>query len=908
MNMEAFMIDPETWQSLTTALGWALIHFTWQGTLVALSLAGVLRILRGSSTNARYAAACVALLLMSSLPLVTITIISLSTPGKTASGSPPQFVAQPASEPQPVEIEPTIVPTRADIASASPRPWLLNRPVNITPLLPWMILLWMLGVVFFSLRMVGGWLYTQRLKSYGTRPLEEGWEQTLRRLCDRLRAPRSARLLESAMVKVPMVIGWLRPVILLPAGALTGLSPQQLEAIIAHELAHIRRHDYLINLLQAVVETLLFYHPAVWWVSRRIRQEREHCCDDLAVAVCGDALTYARALLEMEQLRAAGPQLAMAANGGLLMNRIRRLVGAQPKHADRFSGLFAGVIALTTLISAGAGAQILLQSSSRADRELVSARERESMKFNTAADTSGESNGADAGQQAGSVQDDRAAEALLPTLQSASWDVRKAAVERLAQIRGGRAAALLIAALKDEHVQVREQAVIGLGIRQDERLVEPLIAALTDRDWQVREQAAIALGRINDERAVEPLLKALLDSAGAVREQAARSLGKAGQERAVEPLINALQDQQEQVREAAAKSLGIIGDRRAVESLLKALQDADEQVRKKTVEALGLLKQSGDSSMSMMALRSLDPTERAVAACALGRFGAVSAIPALIGLLGDDTPIRPIKCWDSGGWSPARNTFKHETPGEQAAIALASLSQPAVEPLIAALNNGDPIVRRNAAWAIGEIRGGLRTNRTDAVDPLIKTLSDEDSWVRMAAAFSLGEMRPSQATESLIAALGDADWMVRRMAALALGEMKASAAVESLTSLSQRDEMELVRRQAAWSLGEIRDSQEGVRNLKFNGRLAGLTKTFEWKLKDPQGSKMARLKINGQIKSGNSVWTLRDPNGKSVFTAESGNAELSLDSGDLNAVPGTWTLQLEVKYATLDFEVQWSLR
>jgi HEAT repeat protein/beta-lactamase regulating signal transducer with metallopeptidase domain len=895
----------ETWGHIEV-LGWALIHFTWQGTLVALSLAGVLRMLRGSSTNTRYAAACVALLLMSSLPLFTIAIIGHSTLDKTASGPPPQFAARPASQPQPVEIEPAIVPTQTDMALSTPRPWLSIRPAPITPMLPWLILIWLSGVVFFSLRLAGGWFYTQCLKSYGTRPLGEGWEQTLLRLCDQLRAPRPARLLESALVKVPMVVGWLRPVILLPASALTGLSPQQLEAIIAHELAHIRRHDYLINLLQAVVETLLFYHPAVWWVSRRIRQEREHCCDDLAVAVCGDSLTYARALLEMEQLRAAGPQLAMAANGGSLMNRIQRLVGAQPKHANRFGGLFAGVIALTGLISAVAGAQILLQSSSRADREVVSASEREAMKFNAAAETPGESNGADAGQQTGSAQDDRAAEALLSTLQSASWYVRKAAVERLAQIRGARAAELLIAALKDEHVQVREQAVIGLGVRRDKR---SLIAALTDRDWQVREQAAIALGRINDEHAVEALLKALRDIEWAVREQAARSLGTAGQERAVEPLINALRDQNEQVREAAAKSLGIIGDRRALESLNQALQDADEQVRKKAAEALGLLKQSGgDLSMSMNALRSSNATERALAACALGRLGAVSAIPALIGLLGDDASIQQIKCRDSGDWSPATNPFIQASPGAQAAIALASLSQPAVEPLIAALNNGDHVVRRNAAWAIGAIRGGLGTNRTAAVEPLIKTLSDVDSMVRVAAAFSLGEMQPSQATQSLIAALGDAEWIVRSRAAAALSKMKAVAAVESLTSLSQRDEMELVRRAAAFALGEIRDSQEGVRNIKFNGRLAGTTKTFEWKLTDPQGFKMARLKINGQIKSGASVWTLRDPNGKSVFTAESGNAELSLDSGDLNAVPGTWILQLEVKTATLDFEVHWSLR
>jgi HEAT repeat protein len=703
-----------------------------------------------------------------------------------------------------------------------------------------------------------------------------------------------------------MVVGWLRPVILLPASALTGLSPQQLEAILAHELAHIRRHDYLINLLQAVVETLLFYHPAVWWVSRRIRQEREHCCDDLAVAVCGDSLTYARALLEMEQLRAAGPQLAMAANGGSLMNRIQRLVGAQPKHANRFGGLFAGVITLTTLISAVAGAQILLQSSSRADREVVSAWEREAMKVNAAADTPGDSNGA----EAGSAQDDRAAEALLQTLQSASWDVRKAAVERLAQIRGGRAAELLIAALKDEHVQVREQAVIGLGIRRDERLAEPLIAALTDRDWQVREQAAIALARINDERAVGPLLKALRDSEWVVREQAARSLGTAGQERAVEPLINALQDQHEQVREAAAKSLGIIGDHRALKPLHQALQDADEQVRKKAAEALGMFRQSGgDSSMRMMALRSLDPTERAVAACALGKLGAVNAIPALISLLGDDTPIHPIKCWDGGDWSPARHTFKQASPGEQAAIALAALSQPAVDPLIAALNNGDPGVRRNAAWAIGEIRGGLGTNRTAAVDPLIATLNDADSWVRVAAAFSLGEMRPSQATESLIAALGDAEWNVRLMAAWALGEMKAGAAVESLTSLSLRDENEWVRRKAVRALDEIRESK-GQRSgeTKSTGRFTNTTKTHELSIPVRQELKIARLKINGRIKSGSAVWTLRDPNGKSVFTAESGNAEISLDSGDLDVIPGTWKLQIDVKNATLDFEMLWSAR
>jgi hypothetical protein len=159
-------------------------------------------------------------------------------------------------------------------------------------------------------------------------------------------------------VAVPTAIGWLRPVILLPVGALTGLTVQQLEAIIAHELAHIRRHDYLINLLQTVIETLLFYHPAVWWVSRRIREEREHCCDDLAVSVCGDALSYARALFTMEQLRAATPPLAMAANGGALMNRIERLVGVKTQRQNHFTGWLAALLILSTLVSVGVGAEV----------------------------------------------------------------------------------------------------------------------------------------------------------------------------------------------------------------------------------------------------------------------------------------------------------------------------------------------------------------------------------------------------------------------------------------------------------------------------------------------------------------------------------------------------------------------
>lgn len=676
-------------QPLVLALGWALIHFIWQGTLVALLLAGVLRVWREQSTNVRYVAACAALLLMFLLPPVTLAIISGSVPDEAGGGLPSVIAAQPESQPMPVERASFLALIRADNGVAASQAW----PARFVSWLPWLILFWLAGVVCFSLRLIGGWLYTRRLMCHGTRPLAAQWQQRLRRLCLQLRVSHPVRLVESALVKVPTAIGWLRPVILLPVGALAGLTPQQLEAIIAHELAHIRRHDYLINLLQAVIETLLFYHPAVWWVSRRIRQEREHCCDDLAVAVCGDALTYARALLEMEQLRAATPQLAVAANGGMLMNRIQRLVGAPAPPTNRFTGLVASLIVLTTIVSVGVGAQIMLPAfnSENADQQLVSVREREAGKSNASADT--------AGQPVRLTQAERAAEALLPALQATSWEVRKAAVERSAQLRV----------------------------------------------------------------------------------------------------------------------------RRAVEPLKQALQDASEQVRKKAAEALGLLKQSsGDSAPSapnqainqqaviaenLQALHSSTPMVRAAAACSLGRLGAVEAIPALINLLGDDTPIQSVKCWDSGNWSPALDTLKQASPGEQAAIALAALSLPAVEPLIAALGNAHPSVRRNAAWAIGEVTGVSTTGRSAAVDPLIVALGDADSWVRVAAAFSLGELRPRRATEALLTALLDTEWNVREMAARALGELKARAGVESLTARLLEDENERVRRKAAWALGEIKDAQ-----------------------------------------------------------------------------------------------------
>src|SRR5262249_39837074 len=153
----------------------------------------------------------------------------------------------------------------------------------------------------------------------------------VRRLTRSMAVRRPIRVLISVMSDSPSVVGWLRPVILLPAGAIMGLTPLQLEAILAHEIGHIKRYDYLVNIFQMVIEGLLFYHPAVWWTSKRIRVERELCCDDLAVRYSGNALRYARALTILERLRLSVPAAAMASTGGPLMYRIQRLVGVRTK-------------------------------------------------------------------------------------------------------------------------------------------------------------------------------------------------------------------------------------------------------------------------------------------------------------------------------------------------------------------------------------------------------------------------------------------------------------------------------------------------------------------------------------------------------------------------------------------------
>jgi beta-lactamase regulating signal transducer with metallopeptidase domain len=365
MNPIEMLLDKPIFQ----ALGWTLIHFIWQGAIIAVLYVFASVLLRRFSANIRYTAACVAMLLMLVAPAATLIGIS------AAGDNPPAAVpaaettqsSQTLEQGDQITVEPLISEIRSDSETASaeqPISTLRWAQAQLPRVMPWLLALWFAGVFFLSLRFAGGWVMVQRLKRTEASPSLDHWQTRLASLSHRLRVSRPVRLCESALVEVPTVIGWLRPVILLPASALTGLSAEQLEALLAHELAHIRRYDYLVNLLQTSIETLFFYHPAVWWVSAQVRHEREHCCDDLAVVACGDVLTYAHALTTLEHLRGSEPQLAVAASGGSLLVRVQRLLRGRAPAFYGFESGFAGFLALATILMLLAGAETALLSRS----------------------------------------------------------------------------------------------------------------------------------------------------------------------------------------------------------------------------------------------------------------------------------------------------------------------------------------------------------------------------------------------------------------------------------------------------------------------------------------------------------------------------------------------------------------
>ena len=374
---------PIWWQKL----GWTLVHSLWQMAIIAVLASVAVRLLHKRTAHVRYVVAISFLWLMVIAPAITWQTIgavsptdgpsikvagddskSILAPGKTIasnSGKPTdagtdwQLVMLPAED-LPPRFDPNPAPSSR--ATQFPRlartsPLFGGADRILSSFKPWLrhvVLAWLLGVALSCLRPVTGLWVQWQLRHHGLSAVTEDVQHLLNNLAKRMRLKCFVQVSESVIARAPMVVGYFNPLILLPASVLTGLTLDQLKSLLAHELAHIRRHDWIVNAIQVVIETLMFYHPAVWWLSNRIRNERELCCDDLAISVVQDKVAYGQMLLALEQMRPP-VGFATAATGGDLVQRVRRLLPDHGVRARDNCGWLAGTIILLILITGLAG-------------------------------------------------------------------------------------------------------------------------------------------------------------------------------------------------------------------------------------------------------------------------------------------------------------------------------------------------------------------------------------------------------------------------------------------------------------------------------------------------------------------------------------------------------------------------
>lgn len=377
-----FSVSSSPSAAITVQLAQTLLHFIWQGSLWGSLALLLTRFLAHRTPAQRYAALLLVFVAMASSPLVTFGLIranarvtdrstpTSSTVSSSKLGSTNPKTTEMPHAPTPVSGKKTLPSETPDpspvVASANPSPALTpefispstgvgNSRLGSIEYSLWLVSAWGIGVAILSLRLCLGFFGVARVGWFGILPAPPHVLEQTRQLCHSLRISIPVRVCESTLVRIPLVIGWIRPIILLPLGMVTGLDDLQLRALLVHELGHIRRNDYLINLLQVVLETLLFYHPAVWWISSRLRHERELCCDDLALTLTGDRVLYAKLLSNLAERRTHWT-LASAVTGGNLLSRIRHVL-AIPESPPRILpatgaiGLLLLAVSLSILLS-----------------------------------------------------------------------------------------------------------------------------------------------------------------------------------------------------------------------------------------------------------------------------------------------------------------------------------------------------------------------------------------------------------------------------------------------------------------------------------------------------------------------------------------------------------------------------
>lgn len=333
-------------------LGWTLLHSLWQISLISVVLWTVLRILRNSAAHFRYSILVLGLIFSFVLPILTFVYLSIEIKPTIKHESQITKNIQTEKPFQATEIG--LLENKQGEETSVIAPNITSSPSQKYNFLPILVSVWILGVILLSIRFVGGMWKVYQYKNKNVSPVSTDWQEKFDELSKFLQIKKTVRFLQSQTVEMPVVIGWLKPVVLFPTSVFLQISPKELETILIHELAHIKRNDYLVNIIQTLAEITLFYHPCIWWVSAKIRTEREFSVDEFVVEIFQrEKLIYAKALANLEELRLSSAQstsFALAANGGNLMNRISKIL--QNHHKPTFSNLsiWSGVFAVTFVL------------------------------------------------------------------------------------------------------------------------------------------------------------------------------------------------------------------------------------------------------------------------------------------------------------------------------------------------------------------------------------------------------------------------------------------------------------------------------------------------------------------------------------------------------------------------------
>jgi HEAT repeat protein len=759
-----------------------------KSTLVLLAAFGLTALMRGASAAARHAVWSATLVGVIAIPLVSVAIPwqvgvlpsgwgslavdeeALSTPDRrtsTESSMPSTWEAQvddgrrnAGSPPISVEIQ------TGSEAFESETPAEGGGLVSIVTRDPWRFALftWLTVAALILGRILVGMAWMWRLARRAQPLSGPAWLLVLGRVTERLGLRTAVRVVRSDAAAMPVTCGVLRPAIVLPEES-EDWTEERREAVLLHELAHVRRGDLATHLIAWVACSLYWFHPLAWIAARRLRHESERACDDLVLGAGTRASEYASHLLDI--VRSAGrgsapaaavPMAQKSSFEGRLLAILQPGVPRQALTGRKKVVVAAGLALVVLPLAAMAPARPGPKAGGATDS---------GVRGNPIAldDPMAWSNDPTAKE----AMDPKAVEEALSALDGMG-PIRSAESFQFSQDESQSQSQSHSQSESQSQSQKAQSKVNG-------RMVDALAVALRDPDIEVRTSAAQALGSMGDPRAVEALLQALRSDADAgVRKMAAWALGEIESPAAVGGLSQAVRsDSSAEVRAAAAWALGEIESAEAVGALGAALRDSSVEVRRNAVWALGEIESADAVEWLVPALRDADLEIRRKATWALGEIESPAAVPGLSGAMRDsDAEVRATAAW-----------------------ALGEIQSPAgIDALRGGMADSDVEVRRKSAWALGEIQDAR------AVPALTAALGDSDHETRKTAVWALGEIQDASAIPALRPLLHDPDGEVRKTAIWALLEMDDPAVYDVLVELLQDEDPE-VRKQAAHALGDM---------------------------------------------------------------------------------------------------------